>query len=301
VTDLPPVCDYEGSDYQARFWGAGGRAYEDGAEALALRRLLPPAGGRLLEVGAGAGRNTLRYRGYDQVVLLDYSATQIDLARQRLGDRPNLVYVVGDVYRLPFGPSVFDGATVIRTLHHMSEPTQALRQVGAVMADGGALVLEYANKRNLKAVLRWLARRQDWNPFDRSPVEFAELNFDFHPLAVHQWLRDAGFTVGSQLAVSQFRQALLKRVLPLGVLLALDGLVQVPGGLWPISPSVFVRASRPGQGQITPQIAWRCPGCGELDLAADDGQMRCAACGRVWVRREGVYDFKTPVSGPPLR
>ena len=35
----PPVCDYEGSDYQASFWGGGVRDYEDRAEAIALKRL----------------------------------------------------------------------------------------------------------------------------------------------------------------------------------------------------------------------------------------------------------------------
>jgi len=37
----PPICNYEGSDYQQQFWEAGGRAYEDAAEGIALKRLLP--------------------------------------------------------------------------------------------------------------------------------------------------------------------------------------------------------------------------------------------------------------------
>jgi ubiquinone/menaquinone biosynthesis C-methylase UbiE len=82
----PPVCDYEGSDYQASFWDQGGRDYEDRTEAIALKRLLPKSGGLMLELGAGAGRNTPRYRGYEQVVLLDYSTTQLQQARERLGD-----------------------------------------------------------------------------------------------------------------------------------------------------------------------------------------------------------------------
>ena len=82
----PPVCNYEGSDYQTSFWDQGGRAYEDACEAVALRRMLPPAGKHLLELGAGAGRNTPRYAGYEQVTLLDYSHTQLEQARQRLGD-----------------------------------------------------------------------------------------------------------------------------------------------------------------------------------------------------------------------
>jgi len=50
----PPVCSYEGSDYQRTFWEAGERQYEDAVEAIALKRLLPQHGYLLLELGAGA-------------------------------------------------------------------------------------------------------------------------------------------------------------------------------------------------------------------------------------------------------
>ncbi len=38
----------------------------------------------MLEIGAGAGRNTLRYRGYERIVLMDYALTQLQQAQQRL-------------------------------------------------------------------------------------------------------------------------------------------------------------------------------------------------------------------------
>ena len=50
----PPVCDYEGSDYQTRFWEKGGRDYEDRCEAIALKRLLPPQ--RQLDARTGRRR-----------------------------------------------------------------------------------------------------------------------------------------------------------------------------------------------------------------------------------------------------
>ena len=81
----PPVCNYEGSDYQTSFWEQGGRAYEDAVEAVALKRLLPKSGELMLELGAGAGRNTPRYAGYKRVVLVDYSRTQLEQAQARLG------------------------------------------------------------------------------------------------------------------------------------------------------------------------------------------------------------------------
>ncbi|MFH2039023.1 MAG: class I SAM-dependent methyltransferase, partial [Chloroflexota bacterium] len=111
----PPVCDYEGSDYQASFWGDGLREYEDRAEAIALKRLLPKSGQLLLELGAGAGRNTPRYTGFERIVLLDYSRTQLQQAQSRLGRSPKYTYVAADIYRLPFVDGLFDTATMIRT------------------------------------------------------------------------------------------------------------------------------------------------------------------------------------------
>lgn len=85
--DTPPIIDYEGSDYQSTFWDQSNRQYEDSAEMTALKRLLPPGGDLLLELGAGAGRNTPRYAGYKRVVLLDYSLTQLIQAQERLGKK----------------------------------------------------------------------------------------------------------------------------------------------------------------------------------------------------------------------
>ena len=154
------ICDYEGSTYQHDFWERGGREYEDGAEAFALRRLLPPAGKLLLEIGAGAGRNTPRYTGFGRVVLLDYSRTQLQQAQARLGRSHRYVYVAADAYRLPFVSGLFDAATMIRAIHHMADAPAALWQVRAVLKPGGAFVLEFASKLHLKSIARWLVRRQ---------------------------------------------------------------------------------------------------------------------------------------------
>jgi SAM-dependent methyltransferase len=298
IEPQPPICDYEGSDYQRRFWDQGERAYEDHVEAVALARILPEEGDHLLEVGAGAGRNTERYKGYRRITLLDYSRSQLEQAQARLGDGERYRYVVGDVYRLPFAPGVFDGATMIRTLHHMAEPLRALRQIRASVARGGMLILEYANKRNLKAIGRWILGRQDWNPFNPDPVEFAALNFDFHPTSVRRDLGEAGFAIRRQLTVSHFRLKFLKRVVPLRALVALDSLMQWTGALWQLSPSVFVRAQAVGRDEPAPADAfWRCPVCGSLDLNEIPAGLRCQQCHRVWGQQGGIYNFREPLEG----
>src|SRR5512138_1548599 len=240
--NTPPVCDYEGSDYQTSFWDRGGREYEDRTEAIALRRLLPPKGRILLELGAGAGRNTPRYLGFDRIVLLDYSRTQLEQAQGRLGKSDKYIYVAADVYRLPFVDGLFDTATMIRTLHHMADAPKALEQVRNVLRSGGVFILEFANKLNLKAIVRYLSGRQKWNPFSPEPVEFVKLNFDFHPTAIREWLKRLGFSIEKTLSLSHFRVGFLKRIVPTGVLVFLDSLFQWTGAFWQLTPSVFVRA-----------------------------------------------------------
>lgn len=297
----PPICDYEGSDYQTSFWDQGGREYEDRAEAIALQRLLPKRGHLLLELGAGAGRNTPRYLGFDRIVLLDYSRTQLEQAQQRLGKSDKYVYVAADVYRLPFVAGLFDAATMIRVLHHMADAPKALGQVKSVLGAGGIFILEYANKLNLKAILRYLLGRQKWSPFTREPVEFVKLNFDFHPKAVRNWLEELGFTVERTLTLSHFRMGFLKRVIPTSILVFFDSLFQWTGAWWQLSPSVFVKARRVGRngvppsGQDTILSYFKCPDCDHSPLTDKTDFLECPSCGKKWGVKDGVYDFREPM------
>lgn len=292
----PPVCDYDGSDYQNSFWELGDRAYEDRVEAIALSRLLPQTGQRLIEVGAGAGRNTDRYHGFAQVVLLDYSRTQLEQARQRLGVDERYIYVVADVYRFPFRSGAFDGATMIRTLHHLVEPEPALGQIRAGLVSGSSLIIEFANKRNIKAIFRWLLGRQKWNPFRPEQVEFAELNFNFHPRTVRAILQANGFNIRRTLTVSHFRVNFLKRLVPLSLLVLFDSLVQWTGAFWQLSPSVFLQAVVPGERAApNPGPIFRCPECGHDELEERAQGLLCGGCGCLWAFDEGIYDFKKPL------
>ena len=288
----PPICDYEGSDYQQRFWESGGRDYEDAVEAIALKQLLPPGGAFMLELGAGAGRNTHRYQHFERIALLDYSRSQLEQARHRLGDTSRFIYVAADVYRLPFVEGLFDGATMIRTLHHMAEPQKALAQVHRVMAAQGVFILEYANKRNLKAMLRYLLRRQDWSPYSLEPVEFAALNFDFHPKAIRGYLDAVGFEIERQLTVSHFRMPLLKRMMPLRLLVGLDALLQNTGEVVQVSPSVFIRSLAAGESSVQEKDGiFQCPRCREA-IPGFGHDLSCQQCGSIWEYRDGIYDFR---------
>lgn len=295
----PEICDYEGSNYRTEFWENQGREYEDRAERIALRRLLPREGGkRLLEVGAGFGRLTEEYQRYEQVFLLDYSLSQLQFARERYGDSDGrFVYVAADAYALPFRAGVFDGASMIRTIHHMSSVDSVLNQVRHALAPGAVFILEHANKQNLKAILRYRLKKQDWNPHDLAPVEFVELNFDFHPEYIKQALMSSGFEIRKRVPVSFFRVGAVKNTVPVGALAALDGLLQLTGMLY--APSVFVKSIAKGE---TPDNTMRadllslfvCPQTGE-PLRREGDTLVSEKSGVRYAVRDGIYDFKAPL------
>lgn len=292
MTDTPPVCNYEGSDYQTSFWEQGGRAYEDACEAIALKKLLPAHGQHLLELGAGAGRNTPRYTGYSQITLVDYSRTQLLQARARLGEGPRYRFVAADIYRLPFVNDAFDGATMIRTLHHMADAPKALTEIRRVLALNANFILEYANKRNWKSMLRYLLKKQSWSPYSLDPIEFETLNFDFHPKAIRQWLNLAGFKVEKTLTVSHFRVGFLKRAVPTKVLAGLDNALQWTGSFAQFTPSVFLslRAASGGE-QPGPESFFACPACG-APLKDTPPLITCPNCGHTYPVADGIYDFR---------
>lgn len=295
---LPPVCDYEGSGYRTDFWEGQGRDYEDLTERIALRRLLPPGGRRVAHLGAGFGRMTNELGGYEQVIVLDYSRTLLREAQERLGRSPRFCYVAADIYRLPLAPGSCDAVVMERVIHHFADVPAALRQVRAALAPGAAFVLEYASKRHLKAILRYWLRWQDWNPFDEEPVEFVELNFDFHPAYMARCLDETGFRTERRLALSYLRLGPLKRWVPLRWLVLLDRLLQPTGQVAPFSPSVFTLNTATGE---SPPAAldgplFKCLRCGAL-LHQDGASVVCDDCGARWPIRDGIYDFKEMITG----
>lgn len=293
--ETPRICDYEGSSYRTDFWEGRGRSYEDRVERDVLQRLLPAQGKRLLELGAGFGRLTQEYSQYDHVVLLDYSFSQLQYARQQLGDE-GYTFVAADAYQLPFKAGVFDGATMIRVIHHFEDVPAVLGGIRQTLAPDATFILEFANKRNLKALLRYRTGRQDWDPNALNPVEFVELNFNFHPDYIAQQLQAAQFKTQTCIPVSFFRIGALKQGLPAGFLAALDRQAQRSG--WLISPSVFTKNLVLGSTTNQVDIAHEDIFASPIDGATltREGDLMIAPDGTRWAVRDGIYDFKAPLA-----
>jgi len=287
----PPVCDYEGSTYRTDFWRD--REYEDLAERIALRRLLPGEGDLLLEIGAGFGRLADLYNGYKKVVLLDYAKSMLRQAQERLGSNERYIYVAANLYNLPFVDHLFNTAVTVRVLHHVQDIPTAFGEIQRVLTPSGHYILEYANKRHLKAILRYILRRQQWNPFAPEPVEFVRLHYDFHPAWIEARLQETGLVIEGQLAVSHFRHPFIKSLVPPGLLAAVDGWLQWTASWWKLSPSILVRARAEKEHPLAETRGFfRCPACHNPRLVETDQALSCPECQRKWPIDDGIYNFK---------
>jgi len=191
---------------------------------------------------------------------------------------------------------------MVRVMHHLADVPLALTQIQRVLRGGKLAVLEYANKRNIKSVARWLLGRQAWSPMDLMPVEFVKLNYDFHPAWMWKQFAKARLAVRQQLAVSHFRTPLLKRNVPAATLAKFDSWLFGPGGHYPLAPSVFVQVEAMKDGENLPRHndltdltdVFSCPACGEdRTLKLDhEAQLSCQSCSKQYAKRDGIWDFK---------
>jgi ubiquinone/menaquinone biosynthesis C-methylase UbiE len=239
---LEPLATYEDLGYRDVFWAA--RSYEDACDRLALRSLLPPGGAQLIEVGAGFGRLGGEYSGFDHVVLLDSSPVHVAAAREALGGDPRFAVVQGDALAIPFPDAQFDVAVCVRVLHHFEDPGPLIAELSRVVRPGGAVILEYANKRNLKSIARRLLGRQAWSPFDAGSVSYKPFHYDHAPVSVRRALRASGLSLERIRTASLFRIPALTRRLPPALLARLEGPLQARLGSITPGPSVFVRARK---------------------------------------------------------
>jgi SAM-dependent methyltransferase len=110
-----------------------------------------PDGARLLEVGCGPGRlSTLLAGRFDlDVTGLDLDPAMIERARANAersghggGRRPS--FLVGDVSSLAFPDASFDVIVSTLSMHHWTDPTAGLNEIGRVLRPNGrALVWDF--------------------------------------------------------------------------------------------------------------------------------------------------------------
>lgn len=209
------VADYNGYDYKKIFWEDADRKYEDLADRMAIRRLLPQHVDTFVDIAGGYGRLADEYLPRaDSATLFDYSKTELAQAREIYGNR--LKTKAGDIYSLPFPNNSFDALMMVRATHHFQDMQKVSNELYRILKPGGIAVIEVANKKTLPKMLRYWTKKSDINPFSLEPAHLKDLNSDgfynYHPKYIEAIFKNSGFKIDKVLSVSNFRSAKLKKL-----------------------------------------------------------------------------------------
>lgn len=130
-------------NYEQSIWGQGiaTLAWSDPA-SFRLRQALEsvrslPAGGRVLEIGCGAGqfiRAIKQLRPELDCHGCDISVYAVEEAKHHTDD--GVSYAVSDV-RFPYGDSFFDAVLIFDVLEHVEDPAALLTEMQRVLKPGG--------------------------------------------------------------------------------------------------------------------------------------------------------------------
>ena len=109
-----------------------------------LSRLAVPNGGRVVEIGSGAGAVTRRIADHfvnAKVQGYEPSKGFVSEAQARAGDRPNLAFATADGANLPETEASIDAAVLHTVLSHVLEPPLLVKEAVRVLKPGGHLVI----------------------------------------------------------------------------------------------------------------------------------------------------------------
>ncbi len=246
---LIPFYDDPSFDYK-KYWQE--RRYENQADQMALKRLLKivPEKGSLIDIGAGFGRLAPVYASqFKKCVLLDPSEKMLIEAQEKFKNK-NLKFIKAYIKKLPFKEKSFDVAILIRTIHHLKNPSLALKEAARVLKPQGYFILEFANKLHFKAKIKALLRLDfkyfsNFEPLKVGAIKNCHVPFlNFHPQYITNLLKKEGFQIIKMLSVSNFRNRFCKKILPLKFLLFLEKLAQETYASFCLGPSIFILAQK---------------------------------------------------------
>lgn len=326
--------DYENYDYQ-EFWKEGKRLYEDRAERLALRKFLKGVkedSKLFLDVGCGYGRLFNEYKNFKNIILVDYSLKNLKTARDNIGkflkfDSEKLFssmiyFIAADASCLPLKSECADVVLTVRVVHHLNYPEKYFDEVARVLKNEGLYFLEFANKRNLKNILKYIIGRMHISPFNLIPSQVGETILNFHPKYIISLLKSRGFTMKELISMSNFRLEFFKKHIGVELLLFFEKLYQRFFSFAAFGPSIFLKSTLRQEARnanltssssdnslivgdssnkklvskkdykIRIENILICPYCKKDSLIFSKNKISCRSCGRHFLVEDGIYNFK---------
>ncbi len=111
-------------------------------------------GKTVLEAGSGAGRFTeVLLNAGANVVSFDYSSA-VDVNFENQNRNSDLVLFQGDILKVPLRKRAYSRVLCLGVLQHTSSPEKAFRNLSALVAPGGEIVVD-VYKKSLSSWLQW--------------------------------------------------------------------------------------------------------------------------------------------------
>lgn len=246
--------DYDDPFFDYRqYWQT--REYENEADKLALKKFLAliPNKETIADIAAGFGRLTPVYAPlFKNCLLVDPSVKLLQEAKKLSRKYPNLTFKRTSVEKLPLKANRLDTILFIRIFHHLKNPQSVVEEFRRVLKPGGFLILEFANKIHLKSVFRAILRGNFGYLLSHLPENISTDKslpfFNYHPSHIKSLLLANGFKIVKTLSVSNLRQPIIKKTVPLKWLLSLESRFSVLSShfslLTFLGPSIFVLAQK---------------------------------------------------------
>ena len=243
---------YDTYDYPS-YWE--NRKYEHEAELIAIRSFLERTSKikTILEIGAGYGRLTPSYASYaSRIVLTDPSSILLKIARSNFKSK-KVRFIQSSAENIPkkIRNGTIDLVIMVRVLHHIEDLHKTFHAISKITRKNGYLILEFANKRHLKATLSEFFKGNFTFPLEIFSIEIKTkkrkktLPFkNYHPDTILDILKGHGYKIIEIRSVSNVRSTFLKRVLPKKVLLSIENVLQKPFARYSFGPSIFILAKK---------------------------------------------------------
>ena len=235
-----------------------GRDYEHESEIIAIKDLLSSIEkiDHVLEIGSGYGRLTPSYiYRAKKITLSDPSSKLLKIARENYKDNRNINYIHSSLENInkKLRNKSVDLILLVRVLHHLDDCGKAFETINKLLKNGGYFILEFANKRHLKATFSQFFKGDLTFAIDIFPKDIRSekhkrqktLPFiNYHPDDITKKLEESGFKIMEKRSVSNIRSTTVKRMIPLDTLLSIESGMQKPMSKINFGPSIFILSKK---------------------------------------------------------
>jgi ubiquinone/menaquinone biosynthesis C-methylase UbiE len=305
------IAEYDTLDYDySTYWEK--RGYENLAEKNLLNKIFrSKRGDWFLDIGGSYGRLTSTYYDqYNHSVILDYSLKT--LARNRdiiKGKYPNVELIAANAYKMPFKENSFDGALMVRVLHHIEEPDIYLRELYRIMDNNSLYIQEFANKIHIKAVVKSLIKL-DFEIFKKDPYlqpkktgsegsneEYSHIFYNYHPKHIEDLLKEQGLKLKRKHGCSFLRSPFIKKILGDDTMIFFEKIMQNTLSWTNIPPSIFMETdiSKKEVKNVHSsnlQDLLVCPVCKKSLQFEKTNKAFCNSCSKEYCQTDDIWDFR---------